>query len=123
MVTKPRYLSEKSVTVLRLIADGHSYSQIVDGNPDIKYRDIFDAAEEALRLNDTSSAYEERLESIKKRYPRAYERWTQNEDARLVALHAQGLSVDELATRFQRQPSAIRSRLDKLAPKIDQEPA
>lgn len=45
VVTKARYLSEKSVRVLRLIADGHSYSQIVDGNPDIKYRDIFDAAE------------------------------------------------------------------------------
>jgi hypothetical protein len=82
-MTKARYLSGKSVKVLRLIADGHSYSQIVDGNPDIKYRDIFYAAEEALRLNDTSSTYEERLESIKKRYPRAYERWTENEDAQL----------------------------------------
>jgi hypothetical protein len=117
MATKPRYLSEKSIKVLRLIADGHSYGQIVGGNSDIKYPDIFDAAEEALRLNDTPSAHEERLEFIKKKYSRAYERWTQNEDANLVALHADGLAVDELAARFQRQPSAIRSRLDKLAPK------
>jgi hypothetical protein len=50
-VTKARYLSEKAVKVLRLIADGHSYSQMVNGNPDIKYRDIFDVAEEALSLN------------------------------------------------------------------------
>jgi hypothetical protein len=44
-------LSEKSVTVLRLIARGHSYSQIVDGNRGITYLDVFKAAEEALRLH------------------------------------------------------------------------
>jgi hypothetical protein len=111
----PRRLSEKSVEVLRLIAEGHSYSQIVDGHFEISYRDIFDAAEEALRLNETSSEYEERMAAIKRKHPRAYERWTQDEDARLAAMHAEGKPVDELAARFQRQPSAIRSRLEKLA--------
>jgi len=109
-----RRLSEKSVKVLRLIAEGHSYSQIVDGHPEVSYRDIFNAAEEALRLNETPSEYEEHMAAIKRKHPRAYERWTQDEDTRLATLYAQGTPIDELAAHFQRQPSAIRSRLEKL---------
>jgi len=119
---KTRRLSEKGVKVLRLIAEGHSYSQIVDGHTEINYRDIFDAAEEALRLNETPSEYEERIAAIKRKHPRAYERWTQDEDTRLAVMYAEGSALDERAVRFQRQPSAIRSRLEKLALKPDQVP-
>lgn len=105
-----------------MIADGHSYSQIVDSHVDISYRDIFDAAEEALRLNDPPSGYEARMVIIKQKYPRAYERWTENEDTHLAAMYAQGTPLEELAARFQRQPSAIRSRLEKLSSKPSQEP-
>src|SRR5436309_689717 len=117
-----RRLSRKSVKVLRLIADGHSYSQIVDSHADISYRDIFDAAEEALRLSDPPSDYEERMAIIKQKHPRAYERWTPNEDTDLTAMYAQGTSLDQLVAHFQRQPSAIRSRLEKLASRANQEP-
>ena len=34
-------LSEKSVRVLSLTAEGYSYAQIVDGHPEISYLDIF----------------------------------------------------------------------------------
>ena len=119
---KTRGLSEKSAKVLRLIAEGHSYSQIVDGHTEINYRDIFGAAEEALGLSETPSEYEERIAAIKRKHPRAYERWTQDEDARLAAMYSEGTPLDELAVRFQRQPSAIRSRLEKLALKPDQVP-
>jgi hypothetical protein len=110
----PRRLSEKSLKVLSLIAAGYSYGQIVDCNPELNYHDIFAAAEEALRLNDTHSDYEARMASIKHEYPRAYERWTQDEDRRLAAMFARGVQIDELAAQLQRQPSAIRSRLEKL---------
>jgi hypothetical protein len=121
-MTEPRRLSSKSVKVLTLIADGHSYGQIVDSHADISYRDIFDAAEEALRLNDPPSSYEARMVVIKQKYPRAYERWTQSEDAQLAAMYTQGTPLEELAVRFQRQPSAIRSRIEKLSSKPNQEP-
>jgi hypothetical protein len=121
-MTEPRRLSSKSVKVLTLIADGHSYSQIVDSHADISYRDIFDAAEEALRLNYPPSSYEARMVVIKQKYPRAYERWTQSEDAQLAAMYTQGTPLEELAARFQRQPSAIRSRIEKLSSKPNQEP-
>ena len=42
MAEAPR-LTHKSAVVLALIAEGHSYSQIVDGHPGITYPDIFRA--------------------------------------------------------------------------------
>lgn len=109
-----KQLSPKSVTVLGLIADGHSYSQIVDGYPDISYLDIFAAAEEALRLNEKETNYHDRIAGIKTRHPRAYEKWTEGEDAELLAMCEDGSSIETISKRFQRQPSAIRSRLAKL---------
>jgi ATP-dependent DNA helicase RecQ len=70
---------------------------------------------------ETSSNYEERLESVKQDHPRAYERWTEEEDADLLSLYSAGTPLPQLATRFQRQPSAIRSRLAKLSPESDLE--
>ncbi len=82
--------SSKSVTVLSLIAEGYSYSQIVDGHPDITYLDVFGAAEEALRIIESPSDYHERMERIKKIYPNAYQKWTEENDASLTALHGGG---------------------------------
>lgn len=53
-----------------------------------------------------------RVEKVRRRYPRAYEPWSAEEDERLWA--ARGQSVPEIARAFQRQPGAIRSRLKKL---------
>ncbi len=107
-------LSSKTIAVLSLIADGHSYSQIVDGHQDITYRDIFAAAEEALRLNESESDYLQRIAVIKSKYPRAYEKWSDDEDDELRMLFSRGVNNNEAAEHFGRQPSAIRSRLNKL---------
>lgn len=53
-------------------------------------------------------------EKIRQKYPRAYVKWSQDEDENLKQEYASGQQIDELAQRFQRQPSAIRSRLQKL---------
>jgi ATP-dependent DNA helicase RecQ len=62
------------------------------------------------------SGGDERLLAIKEQHPRAYEKWTEQEDAELLSLHAAGTPLGQLAIRFERQPSAIRSRLAKLSP-------
>jgi hypothetical protein len=54
------------------------------------------------------------VEEIRCKYPKAYTKWTEEEESLLITEHAKGKSIDELAERFQRQPSAIRSRLGKL---------
>jgi hypothetical protein len=55
------------------------------------------------------------IDQIRITYPRAYRGWTADEDQELLNLFKDGADVQELATRFQRQPSAIESRLWKLS--------
>jgi hypothetical protein len=55
-----------------------------------------------------------RLSRLREKHPRAYEKWTKEEDARLRTEFAKGTAKAELAALFQRRPSAITSRLKKL---------
>lgn len=121
MKDEPLRLTPKSLQVLKLIAAGHSYAQIVDSHPELNYHDIFFAAEEAVWLDEKlGNASETRpsgisaMEKAKQKHPRAYAPWTEAEDAELKTMHAAGKSAAEMAEHFQRQPSAIRSRLGKL---------
>ncbi len=53
-------------------------------------------------------------EELRKRYPNAYKPWTPADDERLLSLYKGGEHDHAvLATEFGRQPSAIRSRLEK----------
>jgi DNA-binding NarL/FixJ family response regulator len=114
MVKEHKTLSAQSVTVLKLIAEGRSYEQILTLQPDLTYRDIFDAAREALEATgEVLSDYQERMAEIRRDHPRAYEPWTHEEDATLVRLAQVGRTVDEIAAQLQRQPSAIRGRMQK----------
>lgn len=54
------------------------------------------------------------VEIIRQKYPRAYVKWTPGEDEKLKNEYASGQQIGELAKKFQRQSSAIRSRLRKL---------
>ncbi len=107
-------LSAKSIVILELIADGQSYTQIVDGHPEITYLDIFNAAKEALNLNGETSSHVNRLQEIKEAYPRAYEKWSDKEDEQLRTMHTERRAINEIAAILERQPSAIHSRLEKL---------
>ena len=114
MANKRKTLSAQSVTVLKLIAEGRSYEQILVLQPDLTYRDIFDAAREALEMTGVMfSDYQERMAEIRRDHPRAYEPWTNEEDATLMRLAQAGRTVDEIAAQLQRQPSAIRGRMQK----------
>ena len=53
-------------------------------------------------------------EKIRQKYPRAYVKWSREEDENLQKEYASGQQIGELAQTFQRQPAAIRSRLQKL---------
>jgi hypothetical protein len=53
-------------------------------------------------------------EKIRQKYPRAYVKWSQEEDEKLKKEYASCKQIGELAQKFQRQPGAIRSRLQKL---------
>lgn len=56
----------------------------------------------------------EKLARLKEKYPQAYAPWTLADDEKLMKLHQESMTAKELAEVFQRQPSAIRSRLRHL---------
>jgi len=51
---------------------------------------------------------------IRRQYPKAYARWTEEEDRSLREAWEQGKMIGELAGQFGKQPGAIQSRLRKL---------
>jgi DNA-binding NarL/FixJ family response regulator len=109
-----QHITSKSATVLRLIAEGHSYNQIVELYADLTYLDIFRAAEEALELLVPPAPKDDHLAAVRQKHPRAYEPWLEDEESSLVRLYKEGLSTATIADRLQRQPSAIESRLRRL---------
>jgi len=54
------------------------------------------------------------FEEIRRKYPRAYEAWTQEEDNRLIEEFKKGLKVSQIAEMHNRRKGAIRARLAKL---------
>lgn len=69
---------------------------------------------EAVRFVRKSRSKAYNVEQLRRTYPKAYARWTEEEDKKLRKLYTQDKAVKELAGVFQRKPSAIRSRLRKL---------
>lgn len=51
---------------------------------------------------------------LKDKHNQAYEPWTSDNDRKLMRLHSEGKTIQELSEIFGRTSGAIRSRLDKL---------
>lgn len=77
-------------------------------------RELHLSEAEADRLVDGQLLRRSSLANAREKHPRAYERWTMEEEGDLTRRHRDGRSTDELAELHQRQPGAIRSRLGKL---------
>jgi hypothetical protein len=56
---------------------------------------------------------------IRRKHPRAYARWTPEDDAALLDATRAGHGIDSLVGTFGRQPGAIRSRLARLGVQLD----
>lgn len=116
MNTDEFQLSPNARRILELIAEGHSYEQILKINESFTYLDIFNAANEALKIAASKSTdyHPNRFVEIRKSHPRAYEKWTSEEDAHLTELFRARAKEKDIAAKLQRQPGAIQSRLRKL---------
>ncbi len=108
------HLSEKSAHILRLLGSGLSDEEIIASDPAIKREHIVLAAREALVLNSSARTQQERIKRIVQRHPRAYEKWTHDEELRVAELYKLGKTLREIAASVQRQPSAVKNRLDRL---------
>lgn len=67
----------------------------------------------ALQTNsDDDKSYS--VDTIRQKHPKAYEKWSTEEDERLMRQSRIGLSIAELSAMFERGPGAIQSRLARL---------
>lgn len=103
-----------ATAILRLVAKGHSYAQIVEQLPGVTYPDIFAAAGEALKAMEGGGTRVGYVETVRQTHQRAYKPWDDEEDAELTALHEEGWINQQIAEHLGRQPSAIASRIKKL---------
>ncbi len=117
-------LGDNAITALKAIADGYTYEQILIKHPGLTYLDIFSTARDALdiigassdktSMKDTPKAGGKTLDEYRKADPRAYEKWTEEEEDALLELMKTGHTIRSAAELLQRKPSAIRSRFEKL---------
>jgi len=75
----------------------------------VKHDDFPLIEEQIIEEKETYS-----VDSIRTSHPKAYSKWTNDEDDLLARLHSEGKSITEIAERLQRQQGAIRSRLQKI---------
>ena len=65
-----------------------------------------------VRVEDETGAL---IRSIRSRHPQAYTSWTDDDDRLLLQMAKEEVPLEEMVQRLGRQPSAVRSRLRKLA--------
>jgi hypothetical protein len=92
--------------------DEPDWDEEIAGPPDW----VFDAAREPDDDGE-DAALDQRpgISEIRKVHRKAYDRWTPRADADLAAAYLAGRSIEQLAASFERQPSAIKRRLERLA--------
>ena len=100
-------LSKFQQAISKAIAAGKVRFEVIrpdssDQNPNNQY----------LRQNLPQKTYG--IADIRKKHSRAYDSWSKEDDERLRKRYKDGLTINQLASEFQRQTGGIRSRLKKL---------
>jgi len=113
-VVEERCLSRQSERILRLIADGRTFAQILRSEPGLKPVDISDAAAEVLQVFGPVLEPRTRLEEVRREVPRVYARWSENEDRLLTELHRRGVLPKNIAVKLQRSELGVKARLVKM---------
>lgn len=109
----------KYVQVFAAIAAGMDIPSIVETYDWITWLDVQQAAKRALLLEMSSNTRPKlRTDSDP---PRAYEKWTKDEEQQLIALFDSGASYSEMISELGRGRGAITSRLSRLGKLIPDE--
>lgn len=138
-MSKAILIGESGVTVvdlLKLIANGQSYEQILARYPVLTQVDIMAAAAFCVEMIQQLEPVSDQvvvegkisvvvhnrklqtLEQVRQKYPRAYEAWSKEEEKKLLSMFEEGLSFIGIAEKLQRNSGAIISRLRRMN-KID----
>ncbi len=89
------------------------------GRPSVSIRSVRSVSNKSNQPSKKAEQHEVKhkaysVEEIQQEFPRAYERWTSEEDERLKQQYVAGINIPALAKYFGRNKGAIQSRLKKL---------
>ncbi|MEO0074331.1 MAG: hypothetical protein ABIK43_06735 [candidate division WOR-3 bacterium] len=111
---RSRCISMKTEQILRMMADGKTYAEMLRSELKVTRQDIADAAAEILQVLGPRLEPRTKLEAIRQTVPRVYAKWSEEEDRRLIAMFRRKLLVGEIAAKLQRSEMGIKARLVKL---------
>ena len=121
----------KITDVLKLLGEGYTYDQIsnkfkitptdiilsariasdiISEMVSIKGKDIISANMEFILKNGKMVP----LEEVRKKHPRAFEKWHENETNNLISYYKSGKSVAEISIILQRSYGSIKAQLEKI---------
>ena len=101
-------LSHFQQAIAKAINSGRVRFEVV--RPDISEQNS-NNQNQTLQRNTPPQKY---ITDTRKKHLRAYDPWSKEEDERLSKRYKDGLTINQLASEFQRQTGGIRSRLKKL---------
>lgn len=110
---------ETSRAILYLLYEGRTFEEIFERHPQLSVLDISRACGDGLRAleEERTTRLEtraERIARVRLQHPRAFEPWSEDEDARLALRWQEGASVAELCRAFGRPRGAVTMRAEKL---------
>ena len=68
-------------------------------------------AKEVDKPISIKAAWTDRIAELRQEFPKAYTPWAADDEAELLKLYAEGLSLKQICKILQRQPGGIRARL------------
>lgn len=92
------------------------HSTVPDRRLEAPRRSWFKQAEAIRTTMDAEGKEPSSIDKVRRKHPRAYLRWTPEEDALILEMLGQGMARLAISGVLQRQPSAIASRIDRLRP-------
>ena len=111
---------ETSRAILYLLYEGRTFDEIFQLHPHLTVLDVSRAAGEGLRALEEEAEVRvetraERIARVRQTHPRAFEPWTETEDARLVTRwKSREVTLAALARAMERPSGAVRMRLEKV---------
>ena len=111
---------ETSRAILYLLYEGRTFDEIFQLHPNLTVLDVSRAAGDGLRALEEEAQKRvetraERIARVRQTHARAFEPWTEAEDARLLLRwKSREVKLAELARAMQRPSGAVRMRLEKL---------
>jgi len=67
-----------------------------------------------INFERTNTSQTQRIEAAKRQYANAFEPWKKKDEADLAMMYSEGKTTEEMSMHFQRQPGAIKTRIEKL---------